>query len=92
MLNPIESGWQKPTIPEKQNQSEEENRNKYATCYACFRCPMMKRLKKKLIEYMTTTKPHLARDYCRAETPVDILIAEQLTETGWDLEMLKSTY
>lgn len=40
-LNPMERGWQKPTIPEKQNQSERENRNKYATCTACRICPMM---------------------------------------------------
>lgn len=41
VLNPLERGWQKPTIPEKQNQSETENRNKYATCNACSICPMM---------------------------------------------------
>ena len=129
MLNPMERGWQKPMIPEKQNQSEKENRNKYVTCKACQICPMIKRgrlykcataamgemrgvtprgeqdsvdflddslsdqeLKEKLLEYMTTKKPPLACDYCKAGTSVDIPIAEQLTETGWDFQKFKSIY
>ena len=49
-------------------------------------------LKEKLLEYMTTKKPPLACDYCKAGTSVDIPIAEQLTETGWDFQKFKSIY